>query len=141
MRKTITRGYSELVSIKEFIDRLEYLMCNGSVGKETFGSHRYLNQRLYTSDRWKKLRREIILRDNGMDLAHENFPINGNIYIHHINPISINDIIEGAYCVFDPNNLISTSFTTHNMIHYGNCNMNTTNILIRKPNDTCPWKE
>lgn len=133
------RRYSVLISIEDFKSRLQYLKCNGAIGEETFGSHRYLNQRLYTSDRWKKLRREIILRDNGMDLAHKDYPIKGNIYIHHINPISIDDILESHHCVFDPENLISVSFNTHNMIHYGTDDI-ANDLIIRKPNDTCPWK-
>lgn len=137
----MNRTYSELMSYRSFEERLLYLMCNGNVGEDTFGSHRYLNQRLYSSDRWKRVRREVIIRDNGFDLAHEDYPIVGTIYVHHLNPITINDILEEKTCVFDPKNLISTSFKTHNVIHYGKDGQELNNLVIREPNDTCPWRK
>lgn len=132
--------YSELIQMRTFQERFEYLKCDGFIGETTFGGHRYLNQILYNSDRWKKVRREVIIRDNGFDLAHPDYPIGGNIYVHHLNPITIDDILEEHYCVFDPNNLISTSFQTHNAIHYGSEEMLVKEPVTRRPNDTCPWK-
>lgn len=133
------KTYEELIAIPSFEDRLKYLSLSGKVGEMTFGGHRALNQTLYRSPEWKRVRREVILRDNGFDLAHPDYPIGSVIYIHHINPISIEDLIEGRPTVFDLDNLVSVSFRTHQEIHYGGC----TNKWIyqeRLPNDTCPWK-
>lgn len=140
MKKIIYKSYSELIKIKNFEDRFEYLSLSGIVGETTFGGHRYLNQMLYQSDEWKKTRREIILRDNGCDLAHEDHSIVGPIYIHHMNPITIEDIIKKRPCVFDLNNLICATFQTHNAIHYGSRNLLSKKIVERKRNDTCPWR-
>lgn len=136
----MNKSYSELIKIETFEDRFEYLRLTGLVGETTFGGHRYLNQKLYQTDKWKRTRREVILRDNGCDLAHEDYPINGSIYIHHINPISIDDIMEERPCVFDLNNLISTSFKTHNAIHYGSKDLLPRGLTDRKKNDTCLWR-
>lgn len=138
--KTIHKTYSELIKIENFEDRFKYLSLNGIVGEATFGGHRYLNQILYRSSAWKYAKREVILRDNGCDLAHKNYPINGWIYIHHINPITIDDILEERPCVFDLENLICTAFRTHNAIHYGSIDLLTKEPIIRKKNDTCPWR-
>lgn len=136
----MNRTYKKLISFKNFEARFEYLRLTGLVGETTFGGHRYLNQKLYQTDKWKRTRREVILRDNGCDLAHEDYPINGSVYIHHINPISIDDIMEERPCVFDLNNLISTSFKTHNAIHYGSKNLLPRGLTDRKKNDTCLWR-
>lgn len=136
----MNKSYSELIRILTFQERFEYLKCNGVIGDFTFGGHRYLNQMLYTSEQWKKTRRDVIIRDKGFDLAHPDYLIDGMIYIHHINPITIDDILEGHSCVFNPNNLVSTSFQTHNAIHYGTEERLTREPVTREPNDTCPWK-
>lgn len=136
MRKT----YQELIRLESFDDRLDYLRMNGTVGNITFGGHRSLNQILYQTPQWKSTRREVILRDNGCDLAHEDHPIGGSIYIHHINPITIDDILKDRPCVFDLNNLISTTFRTHNAIHYGSKEPMPSGLVVRSKNDTCPWK-
>lgn len=140
MMKTIYKTYSELIKMEKFEDRFNYLSLAGIVGETTFGGHRYLNQMLYQTDKWKSTRREVILRDNGCDLAHSEYQISGSIYIHHINPITIDDVLEEHPCVFDLENLISTTFRTHNAIHYG-----TEDLLPKKPinrmkNDTCLWR-
>lgn len=141
MTTNIYKSYSELIKIPTFEDRLIFLMLTGTVGEKTFGGHRYLNQRLYQSEKWKRTRNEVILRDNGCDLAHEDYIILDHIYIHHINPITIDDILEERPCVFDLNNLVCTSFQTHNAIHYGMNNLpNKNNFIKRKKNDTCPWR-
>jgi hypothetical protein len=137
--KTI-KTYSELIEIPSFEDRFEYTKLGGTVGEETFGGHRYLNQILYKSRDWKTTRREVILRDDGYDLAHEDYPIAGNIYIHHLNPITIDDILEKRDCVFDPEFLISTSLNTHNAMHYGDKDILAKGPAIRTKNDTCPWR-
>lgn len=136
----ILKTYSELSKLKTFEDRFQYLRLDGIVGEETFGFDRYLNQILYQSDEWKRCRRDIIIRDNGCDLGCEGFEVHGRILIHHINPITVDDIVNRNPKVFDPENLILTSHNTHQAVHYGN-----EDLLIRAPverskNDTCPWK-
>lgn len=139
--KTITRrSYTELIKIIEFEDRLRYLSLSGIVGDTTFGGHRHLNQTLYQTEKWKSTRREVIYRDEGCDLAHEDYTIHGSIYIHHLNPITIDDILEERPCVFDLNNLVCTSFRTHNAIHYGNEKLVPKKYTERRKNDTCPWR-
>lgn len=135
------KSYSELMSIKSFQDRLEYLKLYGRVGDITFGGNRYLNQMLYHCYEWEKVKRDIVIRDKGNDLAHEDYPIlSKSVYVHHINPITPDDILNRRGCVFDPENLISSSFQTHNAIHYGNDTKLSTGYAERKPNDTCPWR-
>lgn len=126
--------------MRSFQERFSYLSLCGSVGEETFGSHRYLNQKFYRSLEWKRTRNEVILRDNGFDLAHEDHPLFETIYIHHINPITIDDILKERPCVFDLENLVCTSFKTHNAIHYGLEDILLTGFVERKKNDTCPWR-
>lgn len=136
----IKRSYSELIKIETFKDRLIYLSCRGIVGEETFGNHRYLNQMLYGLSEWKRARRKAILRDDGHDLAHEDYLISGNIYVHHINPITIEDILERRPCVFSLENLVSASFKTHQAVHYGTDRLVFESYKERTPNDTCPWR-
>lgn len=135
---SIIRDYKTLISFPTFEERFNYLALNGVVGKETFGGHRYLNQMLYSSKDWKDAKREVIIRDDGFDLAHRDYPINGYIYVHHINPITIDDILDRKDIVLDPNYLICTSYNTHQAIHYSKEII--TGIVTRKPNDTCPWR-
>ena len=137
----MTKTYSELITIKNFEDRFEYLRLNGSVGKDTFGHNRYLNQLLYRSAEWKRLRRTIIIRDNGCDLACEGFDIDGRLLIHHINPITVDDVVARNPIVFDPNNLITTTHNTHNAIHYGDDTLLIVSPIERTKNDTCPWRK
>lgn len=136
----IYKRYSELIKIEKFEDRFNYLSLVRKVGETTFGGHRRLNQILYQTEKWKTTRREIILRDNGCDLAHEDHQINGSIYIHHLNPITIDDILEEKPCVFDLENLICTSFRTHNAIHYGTEDLLPKGPIVRTKNDICPWR-
>lgn len=139
MRMNI-KTYSELIAISSFEERFEYLRLKGSVGKDTFGYDRYLNQILYNSPEWKKLRNQIIIRDNGCDLACEGYEIYGRILIHHLNPITVDDVLDRNRKVFDPNNLICVTHNTHNAIHYGDASMLLTGPIIRTKNDTCPWR-
>ena len=134
------RTYSELKNLKTFIDRYNYLKLNGSVGVETFGYERYLNQNLYRSRRWKKARDIVIIRDNGCDLGIEGYDIYDKIIVHHINPLTPEDIEEDADWIYDPEYLISSSSRTHEAIHFGDASLLPKEPIIRKPNDTCPWK-
>lgn len=133
--------YSELISFDTFEERFNYLNLHGLVGEMTFGGHRRLNQILYNCDEWKSVRRKVILRDNGCDLGIQDRPIAGKILIHHLNPITIDDVLKRKSCVFDLNNLICSSFDTHNAIHYGSNEILRVNTFTtRKPNDTCLWR-
>lgn len=136
----IFRSYSELISLPTFEERFEYLKLKGSVGAETFGRDRYLNQILYQSDEWRRCRNNIILRDDGCDLGCEGYDIIGKILIHHIDPITVEDVINRSPKVFDPENLISTAHNTHNAIHYGDSNLIIKAPIERTKNDTCPWR-
>lgn len=138
--KVTYKTYSELIKIEKFEDRFAYLSLSGTVGKTTFGGHRYLNQILYQTEKWKSTRREVILRDNGCDLAHKDYSINGSIYIHHINPVTIDDILEERPCVFDLENLVCTAFQTHNAIHYASKDLLPKGSVNRTKNDTCLWR-
>lgn len=132
--------YSELITIPTFKQRYEYCKIGGQVGVDTFGFDRYLNQALYQSSRWRSLRNQIILRDNGCDLAWPEFPVNKRILIHHLNPITEQDILNEASVLFDPENLICVSHETHNAIHYGTEDLLPRGPVVRSPNDMCPWK-
>ena len=125
-----------------FEERFKYLQCRGNLYNVTFGKERYLNQVLYTSPEWRRFRHGIITRDNGCDLADPDRPINSlKMLIHHINPLTIDDILNRDPCIFDPENVICVSFDTHQAIHYGDERyINRTKIVERKPNDTCPWR-
>lgn len=137
--KTI-RTYSELIKLSTFEERFNYLNLNGIVCESTFGSERYLNQQFYRSDEWKRLRRQIIIRDNGCDLGMAGFDIYGKIIIHHMNPITEDDILQHSQYLMNPEYLICVSIHTHNMIHYGDETQIITKPIERKPNDTCPWR-
>lgn len=136
----ILKTHSELSKLKTFEDRFQYLRLDGIVGEETFGFDRYLNQILYQSKEWKRCRRDIIIRDNGCDLGCEGFEVHGRILIHHINPITVDDIVNRNPNVFDPENLILTSHNTHQAIHYGNEDLLPTAPIERRKNDTSPWR-
>lgn len=135
-----TKTYSELMSFKTFEERYRYLRCGATVGEDTFGYARHLNQAFYSSIEWKRFRRGIIIRDQGCDLGIEDRIISGQIFLHHINPLTVDDLLHRRECLMDPENVICVSFNTHQAIHYGD-----ENLLIQEPtertmNDTCPWK-
>lgn len=134
------RTYTDLIAIPTFVERFEYLKLMGSVGADTFGYDRYLNQIFYTTREWRHLRDQVILRDMGRDLAMEGYEIHGKIYIHHLNPISKDDIIERSEYLMNPEFLVCTSFETHNAIHYGNADNLRSVPIERRAHDTCPWK-
>lgn len=134
------KSYSAVMLLPTLEERFEYLKLKGKVGAETFGYDRYLNQVLYHDPEWRHIRNDVIIRDNGCDLGVDGHEIHGRILIHHINPITIDDVKFRRYCVFDLDNLICTSHNTHNAIHYGDANLLPKNPIERKPNDTCPWR-
>lgn len=132
--------FSEMLYFRTFEERYEYLKLRGYVGELTFGSRRYLNQVFYRSPQWKWVRNQIIIRDNGCDLAVQDRVIQGKVLIHHLNPITDEDIKNNSYSLIDPDNLVCVSHNTHEAIHYGSKDLLIPDILERKSNDTCPWK-
>lgn len=139
MRKII-RTYSELITLPTFEERFNYLKLKGQVGKDTFGFDRWLNQIFYRDPEWKSVRDYVIVRDNGCDLGIDGYEINGRILVHHMNPISKEDILERSKYLLDPEFLISTVHNTHNAIHYGDEDLLIKTPIERTKNDTCPWK-
>lgn len=137
----ITRTYSEMKRFRTFEERFNYLKLEGRVGEETFGYDRYINQMLYKSSRWLRLKDKIIIRDNGCDLGIEGREIHGPVTIHHINPITVEDILNEDPMVFDPDNLVCVSHMTHNAIHYSDENILIRDPIVRSEHDTCPWKK
>jgi len=132
--------YDELIKFKTFEERFKYLQINGCCSEETFGGHRLLNQMLYRSPQWQDVRRRVIIRDNGCDLGIEDRPIQTKILIHHLNPITIEQVTHFDPAIFDLNNLICCSHATHNAIHYGSVDKLTpSNPIERKPGDTRLW--
>lgn len=135
------RTYSELILLPTFQERYEYLRLNGIVGEDTFGWERYINQEFYHSQEWRRIRDYVIIRDNGCDLAIDGYFIRSRIYIHHMNPITSQDIVRHSGIVVDPEFLVCVSMDTHNAIHYGDASKLRQEPVIRRPNDTCPWKD
>lgn len=133
------QSYNEVLSLPSFKQRFDYLKLNGVVAHSTFGHMRYLNQALYQSEKWRRTRREVILRDDGCDLAIPDRPIYGKILVHHINPITPDDVLNRSSKIFDLDNLITVSFETHNALHYGDYSLVAKDVTIRRPNDTSPW--
>lgn len=139
---TNIKTYSELITLPTFKERYEYLRLEGTVGKETFGFDRHLNQMLYQrKPKWKKARDKVIIRDNGCDLGVEGHEIFGKIIVHHMNPITMDDILKDRDWIYDPEYLISTMHNTHNAIHYGDERLLIIAPTVRTKNDTCPWKQ
>lgn len=134
------KRYSELILLPTFEERYKYLQLNGTIGDETFGFDRYINQMFYRSQEWKQVRDYVIVRDNGCDLGIEGHEIRGKILIHHMNPIGIKDIQQVNKILLDPEYLITTMLSTHNAIHYGDESLLVTDPIERSKNDTCPWK-
>ena len=132
--------YSELIALPTFEERYRYLRLRGSVGKDTFGFDRFLNQRFYRSAEWKRVRDQVIIRDNGCDLGIEDRMIPGKVLIHHMNPITEKDIVHATDILLNPEYLICVSHVTHNAIHFGDENLLMPDLVVRTPYDTCPWK-
>ena len=140
MTTTNIRTYSELIQLPTFKERFDYLRLDGVVGKDTFGFDRYLNQQFYRSSEWKRIRNQVIVRDNGCDLGIDEYEIHGRILIHHMNPISIEDLQYMSDLLMNPEYLICVSHRTHNAIHYGDESLIVTIPIERSQNDTCPWR-
>lgn len=134
------RTYSELITLPTFEERYQYLRLNGRVGEETFGFDRWLNQKFYKDPEWLRIRDKVIIRDNGCDLAIPGREIYSRILIHHMNPITKDDILQRSKYLLDPEYLICTIKNTHDAIHYGDENLLVKGPVERKPNDTCPWR-
>lgn len=137
---TKIRTYSELLKLRTFEERFEYLKLNGKVGADTFGFDRYLNQSFYRSKIWKSVRDRIIIRDNGCDLGTEGYDICGKMIIHHMNPIRLDDLENNSDFLLNPEYLICTTPDTHNAIHYGDSTLIVKGPIERKKYDMCPWK-
>ena len=134
------KSYSEMCSFSTFIERFNYLKLNGKVGIETFGFDRYLNQVLYCSQEWKRFRRQVIIRDNGCVFGLDGYNINGRLIVHHINPITLEQIEQRDPMIFSMENVVCVTHNVHEAIHYGDESLIPTDPIIRKSNDTCPWK-
>lgn len=140
MKMKTIRTYSELIKLQTFEERFQYLQLNGRVGEETFGFDRYLNQKFYNDPEWLRIRDQVIIRDNGCDLAMPDREIKTRILVHHMNPINKEDILRRSDFLLNPEYLICTIKATHDAIHYGD----ESKLIImppeRRPNDTCPWR-
>lgn len=136
---TMIRRYSELCRLQTFEERFDYLKLKGVVGESTFGFDRYLNQLLYRSSEWKRVRNAVIVRDDGCDMGLADYPAN-RIIVHHMNPLSVEDLENRSDLIFDPEFLICVSFNTHNAIHFGDETLLPKLPVERKPGDTCPWR-
>lgn len=141
MNQMNIRTYSELCKLKTFDERYEYLKIGGVVGEDTFGYDRYINQILYKMPEWRKVRRDVIIRDKGNDLGVEDYEIVGKVMVHHMNPITVDDILNRLDYVLDPEYLISSSFMTHQAIHYGSKDLLPEEPIERYSNDMCPWRK
>ena len=133
------RSYSELQTIPEFSERFRYLVLRAQVGLPTFGYDRWLNQRFYASSQWRQVRSYVIARDNGCDLGVEGYEIHDRVYIHHMNPMGVDDVLEGNPDNLDPEFLITTTHQTHNAIHYGDERHLPRSFVVRRPGDTRLW--
>lgn len=133
---TMTRSYSQLSQIDGFDERFRYLALRGRVGDETFGFERRLNQEFYHSYEWKRIRRVVLLRDNNCDLGVEGYDIPSGLHIHHMNPVTLDDVYDGNPDILDPEFLISTTQATHNAIHYGDERQLPRSFTVRRPGDT-----
>jgi hypothetical protein len=136
---TKIRSYTELCQIEEFSERYKYLRLHAPVGGETFGFDRYLNQRFYTSREWRDVRNEVITRDRGCDLGVKGYEIYDRIAIHHMNPMSVDEIVHGSDRIVDPEYLILVSLRTHNAIHFGDEKLLRAPLVVRRPGDTKLW--
>ena len=133
------RTYSELRRRETLEDRFNYLNLHGRVGDATFGFDRFLNQRFYTSHEWRQVRHHVIVRDNGCDLGVDGYDIHERIYIHHMNPMTVSDLVEFNREVLDPEYLIAVTLNTHNAIHYGDLSQLPKPPIERRPGDTKLW--
>ena len=142
MRQKIIRSYDELIQFPTYEERFEYLKLGGKVGEDTFGFDRYLNQTFYKTEEWKNIRNDVIIRDGGCDLGIPEHEIRGNrIIVHHMNPITKEDILNRSEYLLNPKYLITTIKPTHDAIHYGDESLISKGPVVRMKNDTCPWRQ
>lgn len=143
MKTKIIRRYSELIRLPTAEERFRYLRNSARVGESTFGFSRYLNQSFYMSKEWRRFRQEMILRDNGCDMAlpDREIPKGAKLILHHINSLTLEDVEEHGEALFDPENVVCVSDRTHYAIHYGDESLLASGPIIRRPNDTCPWRQ
>lgn len=134
------RNYTELCRLRTLEERFEYLRLNGTVGEELFGYARYLNQQFYHGKLWLDVKQQVVIRDGGYDLGVPGWKIVGHIYVHHMNPITLEQIKNNDPALLDPENLISCSYNTHQAITWGNAELLPKPMVIRQPGDTCPWR-
>lgn len=134
-----TRSYSELIRLQSFEERFEYLKLSGGIGRATFGFDRHINQKFYTSVEWKRVRQFVIVRDEGCDLGILGYEIHAELLIHHMNPMTANDILYNEEWILNPEFLITTMHTTHNNIHFGSTKSFPKVVLQRAPRDTKLW--
>ena len=132
------KTYEELSRLKTFDERFRYLVIGGTIGEETFGYDRWLNQRFYTSEEWKRLRRQVIIRDEGCDIGIPGMEIGDHLIVHHMIPVTKLDVLSHSQALINPDFLICTSLKTHNALHYGDLSI-LEPFIERRPNDTCPW--
>ena len=135
------RTYTELSQLYSLEDRFEYLRLNGEVGEELFGYARYLNQEFYHGAKWRDVRSKVIIRDRGNDLGVEGWKILGYIYVHHMNPVTLQQLKDNDPILWDPENLICCSYDTHQAVTWGDSKLLPQPIIVRRPNDTCPWRD
>ena len=136
----LLKSYRNLILLPTILDRFEYLRIKANVGDSTFGFDRFINQDFYQSREWRQVRTKVIARDEGCDLGVPEYPIGGKVIIHHINPITADDIENASDLLFDMDNLICVSESTHNAIHFGDETLLPAEPIIRMPGDTCPWR-
>lgn len=136
----LLKSYRNLILLPTILDRFEYLRIKANVGDSTFGFDRFINQDFYQSREWRQVRMKVIARDEGCDLGVPEYPIGGKVIIHHINPITAEDIENASDLLFDMDNLICVSESTHNAIHFGDETLLPAEPIIRMPDDTCPWR-
>lgn len=136
----LLKSYRNLILLPTILDRFEYLRIKANVGDPTFGFDRFINQDFYQSREWRQVRMKVIARDEGCDLGMPDYPIGGKVIIHHINPITADDIENASDLLFDLDNLICVSESTHNAIHFGDETLLPAEPIIRRPGDTCPWR-
>ena len=137
---TSKRCYSDLILLNTLEQRFDYLKLNGRVGEELFGYARYLNQEFYHSERWYEAKRMVVIRDQGYDLGLHGWMIMGHVYVHHMNPVTLQQLKDDDPDLYDPEFLISCSYNTHQAITWGNRALLPKPMIVRRPNDTCPWK-
>lgn len=139
MATSTIRSYTELMRMRTFEERFRYLALHGVVGDPTFGFDRHINQNFYSSRQWSQARHHVILRDNGCDLGIDGYEIHGRIVVHHINPMTVGEVVHGETVILDPEFLITTTHRTHNAIHYGDERQLPRPLVERRPGDTKLW--